>query len=56
MMESVSLSEAQIESSRGFRTDDERLRPITDKVFTKQHLDFKDDLTLYDSSDILAMN
>ena len=55
MMESVSLSEAQIESSRGFRTDDERLRSIADKVFAKQRLDFEDGLALYGSSDILAV-
>src|SRR5690349_19922789 len=56
MMESARLAEAQIESSRGFRTDDDRLRPIADKVFAKQSLDFGDGLALCGSSASLRLD
>src|SRR5882757_8857836 len=54
-MESVSLPEAQSKSSLGFRTEDERLRPIAEKVFAGERLGFEDGLTLYGSADILAV-
>jgi aminodeoxyfutalosine synthase len=38
-----------------FRTHDARLRPIAEKVFARQRLDFEDGLTLYGSEDILAV-
>src|SRR3954462_895641 len=55
MMEIVSLPEAQLKSSRGFRTHEERLRPIADKVFAGERLTFEDGVTLYGSADILAV-
>ena len=42
-------------SSGEFRTEDERLRPVADKVFAGQRLSFDDGLTLYRSADILAV-
>jgi aminodeoxyfutalosine synthase len=51
----VSLPKAQSKSSGGFRTDDVRLRPVADKVFAGVRLSFEDGLTLYSSSDILAV-
>jgi aminodeoxyfutalosine synthase len=38
-----------------FQTDDHRLQPIADKVFTQQRLSFEDAVTLYRSADILAV-
>src|SRR5258707_6256724 len=42
-------------SRHGFQTDDVRLLPIADKVFAHQRLSFDEAVTLYRSSDILAM-
>jgi aminodeoxyfutalosine synthase len=39
----------------GFQSDDPRLQPIADKVFARERLTFDDAVTLYDSSDILAV-
>ena len=38
-----------------FQTDDHRLQPIAEKVFTRQRLSFEDAVTLYRSADILAV-
>jgi aminodeoxyfutalosine synthase len=38
-----------------FRTDDPGLRPIADKVFSSERLQFADGLALYGSADILAV-
>lgn len=38
-----------------FQTDDARLRPIAEKVFTHDRLSFEDGVTLYRSHDILAL-
>ena len=51
----VNVSEALSKSNSGFRTHDERLRPIADKVFARQRLSFEDGLALYGSADILAV-
>ena len=40
---------------KGFQTDDRRLLPIADKVFAHERLSFDDAVTLYRSSDILAV-
>src|ERR1700722_3263808 len=42
-------------TSGEFRTEDERLRPVADKVFAGQRLSFDDGLTLYRSADVLAV-
>lgn len=39
----------------GFQTDDPRLQPIAEKVFARERLTFDDAVTLYHSSDILAV-
>lgn len=39
----------------GFQTDDSRLLPIADKVFARERLSFEDAVTLYRTSDILAI-
>lgn len=39
----------------GFQTDDSRLLPIADKVFARERLSFEDGVTLYRTSDILAI-
>jgi aminodeoxyfutalosine synthase len=51
----VSLSDPNGTSSGDFRTDDERLRPVAEKVFAGQRLSFEDGLTLYRTADILAV-
>jgi aminodeoxyfutalosine synthase len=38
-----------------FQTDDARLQPIAEKVFTRERLSFDDAVTLYRSPDILAI-
>src|SRR6202522_2551123 len=38
-----------------FQTDDDRLRPIADKVLARERLDFHDGGALYRSGDILAV-
>jgi aminodeoxyfutalosine synthase len=40
---------------REFRTEDEQLRPIAEKVFAGERLAFEDGLALYRSADILAV-
>jgi len=42
-------------SRHSFQTDDQRLSPIADKVFTGQRLSFQDGVALYRSPDILAV-
>ena len=39
----------------GFRSHDARLEPIAAKVLAGERLDFNDGLTLYGSSDVLAV-
>jgi aminodeoxyfutalosine synthase len=38
-----------------FQTDDHRLRPIAEKVFALERLDFNDGVALYRSADVLAV-
>jgi aminodeoxyfutalosine synthase len=38
-----------------FQTDDSRLRPIAEKVFAQERLDFTDGVALYRSGDVLAV-
>src|SRR5262249_15250460 len=42
-------------ATHAFQTDDARLRPIADKVLARERLTFDDTVTLYRSSDILAL-
>jgi aminodeoxyfutalosine synthase len=42
-------------SRHSFQTDDARLTPIAEKVFSNQRLNFDDGVTLYRSPDILAV-
>lgn len=42
-------------SRHSFQTDDERLTPIAEKVFSEQRLNFDDGVALYRSPDILAV-
>ena len=51
----MNVPEALSKSNGGFRTHDERLRPIADKVFARQRLSFDDGLALYGTADILAL-
>jgi len=44
-----------IGTRHGFHTDDARLRPVADKVFASERLSLEDAVTLYQSSDILAL-
>jgi len=44
-----------IGTRHGFHTDDARLRPVADKVFARERLSLEDAVTLYQSSDILAL-
>ena len=37
------------------RLEDANLQPIADKVFAGERLDFDDGVTLYNSSDLLAI-
>src|SRR5438046_1240594 len=41
--------------THGFQTDDPRLLPISEKVFARERLSLQDAVTLYRSSDILAV-
>ncbi|MGO8717956.1 MAG: aminofutalosine synthase MqnE [Acidobacteriaceae bacterium] len=47
--------EASKKSRHSFQTDDARLTPIAEKVFTEQRLTFDDGVALYRSPDILAV-
>jgi aminodeoxyfutalosine synthase len=50
------MATAPSSSSRhGFQTDDPRLLPISEKVFVRERLSLQDAVTLYRSSDILAV-
>ena len=49
------ISQPQTLSQRPFQTDDDRLRPISEKVVAGERLDCNDGLALYRSSDILAV-
>ena len=50
------MATATISSPKhGFQTDDPRLLPISEKVFTRERLSFQDAVTLYRSADILAV-
>jgi aminodeoxyfutalosine synthase len=53
--EGVSQSTSQRRVRDDFRTHDEQLHPIAEKVFAGHRLSFEDGLTLYRSSDILAV-
>ena len=46
----------EIKKSRhSFQTDDARLTPIAEKVFSEERLNFDDGVALYRSPDILAV-
>src|SRR5579864_7849092 len=51
----AATSAANDRSRREFQTDDGRLRPIAEKVLARERLSFEDGVTLYRSSDILAV-
>jgi aminodeoxyfutalosine synthase len=55
MMGDVSLSGTKRNVRSDFRTQDQYLRPISDKLFAGQRLSFEDGLALYRSPDILAV-
>ncbi|UWZ83977.1 aminofutalosine synthase MqnE [Occallatibacter riparius] len=46
---------AQTSGTHPFRANDPRLAPIAEKVLAGQRLDFQDGLTLYGTSDVLAV-
>jgi aminodeoxyfutalosine synthase len=46
--------QAHASQTHAFQTDDQRLKPIAEKVFARQRLDMEDAIALYRSSDILA--
>lgn len=46
---------ASTPNRHAFQTDDALLRPIAEKVFTRERLDFDDAVALYRSHDILAL-
>ena len=41
--------------THGFQTDDPRLKPIAEKIFARERLNFEDAVSLYRSADILAI-
>jgi aminodeoxyfutalosine synthase len=45
----------QAQPRHAFQTDDPRLKPIADKVFARERLSLEEGITLYLSSDILAL-
>jgi aminodeoxyfutalosine synthase len=55
MMEDVSLSRTKRDVRSDFRTEDDHLWPISEKVFAGQRLNFDDGVALYRSPDILAV-
>jgi aminodeoxyfutalosine synthase len=55
MMEDVSLSRTKRNVRSDFRTQDDHLWPISEKVFAGQRLNFDDGVALYRSPDILAV-
>jgi aminodeoxyfutalosine synthase len=48
-------AESQTSGTHPFRTYDPRLEPIAEKVLSGQRLDFQEGLTLYGTSDVLAV-
>ena len=54
-LEGCSIIETMGSQQHSFVTDDQRLRPIADKVLAGERLSFDDGVTLYRSPDILAV-